>query len=100
MQNKLFKIYQNILNQETSKYSNQKLKGGLCELCKNKVATEIHHLEYQKNAVKGFITNDNSNFNKDHPANLINICEECHNNIHKTNKKIRNKKVTNGYQLI
>lgn len=94
------KIYQNILNQETSKYSNQKLKGGLCELCKNKVATEIHHLEYQKNAVKGFITNDNSNFNKDHPANLINICEECHNNIHKTNKKIRNKKVTNGYQLI
>jgi DNA mismatch repair protein MutS len=94
------KIYQNILNLETTRYSSQKIKGGLCELCKKNLATEIHHLEYQKNAIKGFIINNNSNFNKDHPANLINICEECHNNIHKTNKKIKNKKVTSGYELI
>ena len=33
-------------------------------------------------------------------ANLINICEDCHNEIHKNNKRLKSKKVTNGYELI
>ena len=94
------KVYQNILSQDTSKYNSNKIKGGICEKCKINLAIEIHHLEYQKNAVNGFIKTSDSNFDKDHPANLINICEDCHNEIHKTNKRFKNKKVTNGYELI
>jgi DNA mismatch repair protein MutS len=95
------KVYQTILNQDTSKYNSKKLKGGLCEMCKSNLASEIHHLEYQKNAKKnGFINNRDYNFNKDHVANLINICEECHDKIHRENKKLKIKKSSNGYQLV
>jgi len=94
------KVYKNILNQSTSKYNSNKIKGGLCEKCKKKMATEIHHLDYQKNAVNGFINTNDTNFHKDHSANLINICEDCHNDIHKNNKRLKSKKVTNGYELM
>jgi len=94
------KIYKNILNNDTSKYSSEKIKGGLCEMCKINVSSEIHHLEYQKNAVNGYINKDGNNFDKNHPANLINICEDCHNDIHKKNKKIKKKKVSTGYELV
>ena len=94
------KIYKNILNRETSKYNSEKIKGGLCEICKVNISSEIHHLEYQKNAINGYINKDGNIFDKNHPANLINICEECHNNIHKKNKVFKKKKVTNGYELV
>jgi len=94
------KIYKNILNNDTSKYSSEKIKGGLCEMCKINVSSEIHHLEYQKNAVNGYINKDGNNFDKNHPANLINICEDCHNDIHKKNKKLKKKKVSSGYELV
>jgi len=94
------KIYKNILNNDTSKYSSEKIKGGLCEMCKINVSSEIHHLEYQKNAVNGYINKDGNNFDKNHPANLINICEDCHNDIHKKNKKLKKKKVSTGYELV
>ena len=43
----------------------------------------IPDLQYQKNAKKenAYI----ETFHKNHLANLINICEECHQKIHKTN---------------
>ena len=93
------KVYQNILTQGTSKYNSNKIKGGICENCKINIASEIHHLEYQKNATNGFIKDNDNNFDKNHPANLINICEDCHNKIHKSNKKLKSKKVTTGYEL-
>ena len=85
--------------QGTSKYNSNKIKGGICENCKINIASEIHHLEYQKNATNGFIKDNDNNFDKNHPANLINICEDCHNKIHKSNKKLKSKKVTTGYEL-
>ena len=47
---------------------------------------------------------DNSNsyiksFHKDHVANLINVCEKCHNEFHKNNKQHRKVKTTTGYDL-
>jgi DNA mismatch repair protein MutS len=74
----------NILSLETSQYNAKKIVGGLCEMCspdkKNK-ASEVHHLQPQKKAKKE--KNDYiSTFHKNHPANLVNICEECHQKIH------------------
>ena len=92
------KMYKSVLQQSLSKYNSEKLKGGNCEICKSNIASEIHHLEYKKDAIDDFIINKNT-FSINHPANLINICEDCHHNIHKNNKKLMKKKITNGYDL-
>jgi len=60
-----------ILDQSTSHYHKDKLKGGLCEKCGLFPSTEIHHLEPQKN----------NPLYKNHPANLINVCERCHQHV-------------------
>ena len=98
-------VYKNILDMETSKYNSKKVKG-VCEMCNNNIGTEIHHLEYQKNANK----NDylEGGFHKNHVANLINICEDCHNNIHRNDNKktavkkkiVKKTKTENGYEII
>ena len=98
-------VYKNILHMETSKYNSKKVKG-VCEMCNNNIGTEIHHLEYQKNANK----NDylEGGFHKNHVANLINICEDCHNNIHRNDNKktavkkkiVKKTKTENGYEII
>jgi DNA mismatch repair protein MutS len=94
----------NILSLATSQYNAKKIVGGLCELCKcetkNK-ADEIHHLQLQKKAKKqknNFI----QSFHKNHPANLVNICEECHHKIHldEKNKEYKMVKTENGYELM
>ena len=74
-----------ILDQETSKYNKDKIKGGICEKCKNELGTEIHHDHMQKNAdVNGFITTeDGKTFHKNHISNLIRVCNTCHKEIHK-----------------
>ena len=79
---------------------------GLCELCKVNIGTEIHYLEYQKNANKNDYLEEG--FHKNHVANLVNICEECHNNIHKNDSKkiivrkkiVKKTKTDNGYEII
>ena len=71
------------LNHTISRYNTKKIRG-FCEKCKNKLAKETHHLSPQKDAnEKGFI----GSFHKDHPANLMALCETCHLSIH-MNKKI------------
>jgi 5-methylcytosine-specific restriction endonuclease McrA len=56
----------------------------LCENCGKKTSTEIHHLIPQKNADKnGMIRKeDGSIFHKNHLANLMAVCESCHQKIH------------------
>jgi len=98
-------VYKNILDMDTSKYNSKKVKG-LCEMCKINIGTEIHHLEYQKNANKNNYLEEG--FHKNHVANLVNICEDCHNNIHKNDTKkatvkkkiVKKTKTENGYEII
>ena len=86
----------NILQSKSSKYNSNKLRG-ICEICKERPSTEVHHLQFQKNAdIKGFIRGE---FNKNHKANLINICEECHYRIHKKDSEHRVKLTIDGYQI-
>ena len=84
-----------IIDSSASKYNSLKLKG-ICEICKENQGTEIHHLIYQKNY-------NDSLYNKsiiNHKANLINICETCHDKIHQEEKELKIYKTTNGYELM
>ena len=93
------KYYENILAHDTSRYNSKKIKNN-CEICKKYVGTEIHHLEYQMDAYDGYIKTESAHFHKNHPANLINICILCHDNIHQNNTKLKIKKTSIGYELI
>ena len=93
------KSYINVLDLNTSKYNSKKVKGGLCELCKIRKADEVHHLEYKMNSKNGYINKDGLNFRKDHVANLINICEICHDNIHRNKTRLKKTKVGEAYKL-
>ena len=85
-----------LLNSKTSHFNSKKVKD-LCEICNKKNATEVHHLQHQKHAINGYIKNE---FHKDHLANLINICEDCHQKIHKTNQEHKIVKTTDGYEIM
>tara|TARA_B110000261_G_scaffold164464_1_gene214182 strand:- start:487 stop:3510 length:3024 start_codon:yes stop_codon:yes gene_type:complete len=91
------KSAQGLLSQSASRYNKGKL-GGNCEICIVNRATEVHHLQHQARAdtENGYI----STFHKNHLANLINICEKCHTNIHRDNKEHRVKKTSNGYKIV
>jgi DNA mismatch repair protein MutS len=96
IRNKYNKSNISVLEAKKTRYNANKLRG-MCELCNNNEGTEVHHLQYQKNAKDGII---NGEFNKNHKANLINICEACHNKIHSSDQEFRITKTTNGYKLL
>ena len=89
---------ESILEKKSSSYNAKKIKNLNCELCNKNKASEIHHLQYQKNANSKKIINNE--FHKNNIANLINICEICHNKIHKNNIQYKKVKTSNGYELI
>ena len=86
-----------VLESKTTRYNNKKLRG-TCEICKSNQGTEVHHLQYQKNADKSGIINQE--FSKNKKANLINICDVCHDKIHSENVEYRLTKTTQGYTLV
>ena len=84
-----------VLDGEGSKYNSKKIKN-ICELCGNK-ATEIHHMQPQKDADElGFI----NSFHKNHKANLCSICVDCHRKITINNVKHIRVKTEVGMKLI
>ena len=87
---------QNILSLSPTHYNAKKLVGN-CEICKKHKASEVHHLQHQKNAST---KNDYiQTFHKNHVANLLNICEDCHQKIHKSGQQHKVVKTTAGYKL-
>lgn len=83
------------IDMKTSHFNSQKIMGR-CEIC-NKKGTEVHHLQHQKYA------NDKKrirNFHKNHLANLITLCSNCHDEFHKTETQYQRKKTTSGYKLL
>jgi len=99
IRNKYFDNSRGVLSGTKSHYNASKIKG-MCEICNKNMGTEIHHLLQQKEADEdGFI----GNVHKNHKANLISICEECHDNIHDKNigqpVPTKKKKTTKGVQL-
>jgi DNA mismatch repair protein MutS len=88
-----------ILGSTKSAYNSQLIKG-MCEKCNKEFSSEVHHLQYQKDANdNGFIQSDDSFFHKNHRANLLNICKNCHDEIHKTNAKHKKVKTSKGMKV-
>ena len=90
------------LANSSAKYNASKIKG-ICEICDKEIASEIHHILPQKEADKdGFITlEDGSVVHKNHPANLMSVCESCHQKYHENNEHILllRKKTNKGYKI-
>lgn len=84
-----------ILSLKTSHYNAKKIVG-TCEMCKEQMGKEIHHLQHQRAANEnGVIQQDNdAPFHKNRVANLMSLCEKCHDKIHsKGETKTKHKKV-------
>ena len=82
-----------ILQHKSSHYNAKHIVGGICENCKINVAVDVHHLIFQNEADKnGTINKKGLTFSKNIKANLMNLCEKCHNSIHKSNKNYKKDK--------
>jgi DNA mismatch repair protein MutS len=94
IRNKYFPDTKGELSHTTAVYNAKKVRG-LCEMCKTTIAGETHHINEQKDANDdGFI----DSFHKNHPANLLSVCEKCHDKIHANpGTAIIRKKTTKGY---
>jgi DNA mismatch repair protein MutS len=78
LRSKYFPESRTTLDFKTSKYNAKKIRG-LCELCHNVLSQEVHHVNQQKDANSdGYI----GTFHKNHVANLMSLCESCHNKQH------------------
>jgi DNA mismatch repair protein MutS len=92
-----------VLSLQQSNY-NSNILVSICKMCNKNMASETHHLQHQMNADNNGIivgqTENKTMFHKNHPANLLTICENCHKNIHKGKKQHIKKKTSNGIILI
>jgi len=72
-----------ILSLKGSHFNSKKLIGGLCEKCGIRVGSEVHHLQHQSGADdNGYINNNGYKIHKNNPANLVTLCEKCHDEFH------------------
>jgi DNA mismatch repair protein MutS len=79
-----------------SRYNAVKLRR-LCELCQQKKGTEVHHLQHQESAdADNFI----GHIHKNHPANLVSVCEDCHREIHTTGVEHVKVKTGKGVRIV
>ena len=89
-----------VLGQKGSHFNAKQIAGGICEKCKLNTAIDVHHMIYQNNADdKGIIKQKGLTFDKNNKANLINLCDKCHDEVHKTNKQYKKTKTTIGIIL-
>ena len=79
-----------ILSLKTSHFNSKKLMG-MCEMCNENMSVEVHHLQHQSYANEDGIINQVSKggsiFHKNHMANLMSVCETCHDKFHKDKDK-------------
>ena len=98
IRNKYFPETRGELSFGVATYNAKKIKG-MCEMCGENAGEEIHHLQQQKEANEdGFI----GSFHKNHAANLMTVCEKCHDTIHSATATAKHtrKKTTAGYTIM
>jgi DNA mismatch repair protein MutS len=89
-----------MLSLKTSHFNSKKIMN-VCEKCEKNLGTEVHHLQHQQSANKnGVIDSSEFVFHKNNLANLLTLCEDCHNEFHKKGVKSAKKvKTSNGYKI-
>lgn len=105
--NKYFPEERGELSYGKSKYNAKKIRGK-CEICKEEMGEEVHHLIPQSDADKnGFVAGtanmnvgSKGTFHKNHVANLANVCSKCHDKLHQNGVKAVRKKTTGGYTIM
>lgn len=91
-----------VLDAPVSRYCAQKVRT-VCEMCNAEMAEEVHHLQFQQNANQdGVIVREGeAPFHKNAKANLMNVCEKCHNTIHSSGREYRRvKTLEHGYRIL
>jgi DNA mismatch repair protein MutS len=89
-----------MLSLKQSRYNANKIVNRCEKCCKNE-GKEVHHLQHQVDANEdGIITTSDSVFHKNNLANLMTLCEKCHDEIHKKGLKQKKVKTTKGHQII
>ncbi len=75
-----------------------------CGVCGNKFKLETHHINFQKDFIEttnGLIHKEKKHITKDSQANLVNLCEECHDKLHGGKIEIKSKvKTTKGTKIL
>ena len=89
-----------LLSLKTSHYNSKKIVN-MCEKCGLNPGKEVHHLYHQSEANNdGIIINCDGIFHKNILANLMTLCESCHDTMHKNSKKgTKRIKTTKGYKI-
>jgi DNA mismatch repair protein MutS len=88
-----------ILSLKQSRYNSNKIVS-TCEKCGKNIGTEVHHLQHQVDADEnGIIKTEDAVFHKNNLANLMTLCEKCHNDLHKRNTKQKRVKTSKGTLL-
>jgi 5-methylcytosine-specific restriction endonuclease McrA len=60
----------------------------------------VHHLIHQKEANdNGLIKKQGLTLHKNNKANLMSLCEKCHNEIHNTGKQLKKIRTRKGMML-
>jgi len=76
----------NTLQLKSSGYNSAKLRGLTCQKCGEAVSSEIHHIMAQRDSdsVSGRFSgiSGREHIHKNHPANLMSLCEKCHLTMH------------------
>ena len=92
-----------LVNDKKSNY-NKDIYMDCCNICSSTINLESHHINYQKDFIKkinGLINDKKKHILKDSKANLIVLCEKCHDSLH--SNKIQIDKIinsTNGVKVI
>jgi DNA mismatch repair protein MutS len=89
-----------LLSQKSSHFNSKKIVS-MCENCFKNPAKEVHHLQHQSEANDiGLINNSDRVFHKNNLANLMSLCEACHDEMHEKFKKgSKRVKTTRGYKV-
>lgn len=85
IRNKYFPSLGAVAGLKRSRYNADKILG-VCERCRAQVAVETHHIHPQASAdAEGWITTDDGRrFHKNALANLMGLCESCHEQCHRS----------------
>ena len=91
----LLNIEPNIVSSKRSKYNSKQILDK-CDVCKSK-GVEVHHINPQVQAdMYGFI----NDIHKNDKHNLMNVCESCHDKIHRDEIKVEGYvQTSNGIEL-